>query len=441
MLERVTLEILLIVLLVLANGALAMGEIALVSVRKPRLQQLAQRGHKGAARALKQAENPDPILSTVQIVIALVSIFAGAFAGATLAVQIDQALETVSGLDPWSEVIGVGVVVLGIGYLSLVLGVLVPERLAMNHPERVAIRMAAPLGLLSRVAAPAVGLLMGSMRAVLRVLGQRESVAPPVTEVELKAMARAGNQAGTIDRQEREIVERVFRLGDRAVSAIMTPRVELEWLDFSQPIEGLRAQAAASNHEWFPVAKDRIDDLRGIVRAKDLWSSAVATSADVAAIAIEPIFVPDTMSVFPLLEKFRESRTHVAIVIEERGSVRGMVTLTDLLEGLVGELPMLGDAEEPMIVRRDDGSWSIDAATDLDEVKLVLEVDYLDGEKDIYQTAAGYLVDRLGDRPRIGASFEVNGLRFEVLDTDGRRIDRILVEKTGNGAVDGGTPG
>jgi putative hemolysin len=433
-LERVGLEVLLILLLVLANGAFAMSEIALVSVRKPRLQQLAQRGSRGAARALEQAESPDRFLSTVQIGITLIGILAGAFGGATIAAQIDQQLETVPVFRPYSEVIGVFTVVLGIGYLSLVLGELVPKRLAMNNPERVAIVMATPMRILSRAAAPAVAVLVWSTRAVLRVLGQREPVVPAVTEEELMAMARAGTEAGTIDRQEREIVERVFRLGDRPVTAIMTPRVELEWLDFSKPIEELRAQVAASAHEWFPAARDRIDDLRGIVRAKDLWSGSVASSDDVAEVMREPIFVPDTMSVFPLLQRLRESRTHVAIVIEEFGAVRGMVTLTDLLEGLVGELPEQSDIEEPMIVRRDDGSWSIDAATDLDEVKLMLGLDYLDGEKDSYQTVAGYLVDRLGDRPRLGDSFEVNGLRFEVLDTDGRRIDRILVERTGNGS-------
>jgi len=436
--QRVSLEVLLLLLLVLAMGVFAMSEIALVSVRRPRLQRLALRGSKSAARALQMSENPDRFLPMVRIGISMIGIIAGAFAGATLAAHIDRALETIPALAPWSEVVGVTVVVLGIGCLSLVFGELVPKRLALNNPERVAILVARPIEILTRIAKPVVSFTVWSTSTVLRVLGQRETTTAPVTEVELNAMARAGTEAGTIEKHEREIVERAFRLGSRPVTAIMTPRVDLEWLDLAKPIDELRAQAAASTHEWFPVAHEKIDDFRGIVRAKDLWSEPIAESADLAGITHEPIFVPDRMSVFRLLERFRETRKHVGMVVEEFGSVKGMVTQTDLLEGLVGELPQQGDTEEPMIVKRDDGSWSIDAATDLDEVKLVLGVEFLDGQKESYQTAAGYLVDRLGDRPAIGASIEVNGLRFEVLDTDGRRIDRILVEKAADAGLSEG---
>jgi putative hemolysin len=224
------------------------------------------------------------------------------------------------------------------------------------------------------------------------------------------------------------MVERVFRLGDRPVTALMTPRVDLEWLDTTRPLEELRALVGASVHEWFPVASERIDAVRAVVRGKDLWSPQVASSRDLAAAGREPIFVPDSLTAVALLRRFRESRIHVAVVIEEFGGVKGIVTPTDILEALVGELPEQGDTEEPMIVRRQDGSWSVDATTDLDEVKLVLGIEYLEGQKDTYQTIAGYVVDRLGDHPGVGASFVVDDLRFEVLDTDGRRIDRILVE-------------
>ena len=437
--QRIALEVFLILLLLLANGVFAMSEIALVSARKPRLRLRAQQGSRRAAAALRLAEDPDRFLSTVQIGITLIGVFAGAFGGATIAAQIDQRLEEIPALARWSEVIGVGVVVLGIGYLSLVLGELVPKRVALDNPEKVASAVAPAMALLSRLAAPAVALLGLSTRAVLRLLRVRPAQEPVVTEEELITLLRLGTKAGTIEREEREMVERVFRLGDRPVTAVMTPRIELEWLDTTRPLAELRRQVAASTHEWFPVARERIDAVTTVARGKDLWAEGLETTADLERVAREPLFVPDSVTAVELLERFRETRNHVAVVIEEFGGVEGLVTPTDILEALVGELPGQGDVEEPMVVRREDGSWSFDAATDLDEVKLRLGIEFLEGQKDSYQTIAGYVVYRLGYRATVGASFEVGDHRFEVADTDGRRIDRILVERipAPRGPVDG----
>ena len=242
-------------------------------------------------------------------------------------------------------------------------------------------------------------------------------------------MMRQGSEAGSIEREEREIVERVFRLGERRVTAVMTPRIDLEWLDLGESLEELRRRVAASAHGWFPVARERIDRVEGIVRGRDLWSPLVATAADIERVRRQPLFVPDTLAATSAAQRFRETRNHVAIVIDEFGGIQGLVTPTDILEALVGELPDEKDDEESMIVNRSDGSWSIDATTDLDEVKLRLEIDYLEGQKASYQTVGGYVADHLGLAPRIGASFETNGLRFEVIDTDGRRIDRIVMER------------
>jgi len=432
MAQTVAFELLLILVLVLANGVFAMSEIALITARKARLQQMARRSRRAAA-ALGLVANPDRLLSTVQVGITLIGVFAGAFGGATIAEQIDGRLEGIPGFAPYSEVIGVGVVVLGITYLSLVLGELVPKRVALNSPERIAVAMAPLMSLISRMAAPAVWVLTFSTRAVLRLLRVKESEEPPVTEEELKALLRLGTKAGTIAPEKREIVERVFRLGERSVTAVMTPRVDLEWLDIRQPLETLRAQVAASNHNWFPVAADRVDAIQGVVRGTDLWSGGVSSSADLAELVRAPLFVPKTASAFAVLQRFREAGFHVAVVADEFGGVEGLVTPTDVLEGLVGELPEDGDLEEPMIVRRHDGSWSIDATTDLEEVKLVLGVDFLHGQKASYQTTAGYVVEQLGHQPKVGEFFSASGLRFEVLDTDGRRIDRVLVSVEGNG--------
>jgi putative hemolysin len=248
-----------------------------------------------------------------------------------------------------------------------------------------------------------------------------------VTEEELKALLRLGTKAGTIAPEEREIVERVFRLGERPVIAVMTPRVDLEWLDIRKPLDELRAQVTASNHNWFPVAAERVDAIKGVVRGKDLWSRNVTASAEIAEVLRQPLFVPETASAFSVLQRFREAGIHLAVVTDEFGGVEGIVTPTDVLEGLVGELPAVYDSEEPMIVQRSDGSWSIDATTDLEEVKLVLGVDFLHGQKSSYQTIGGYVVEQLGQQPRVGESFQTENVRFEVLDTDGRRIDRLLV--------------
>lgn len=426
MLQTVAFEILLILALVIANGIFAMSEIALVTARKARLQQMA-RTSKRAAAALRLLAAPDRLLSTVQVGITLVGIFAGAFGGATIADQIDVRLESIPGFAPYSEVIGVGVVVLGITYLSLVLGELVPKRVALNAPERIATAVAPSMAFLSRMAAPVVWFLSLSTRAVLRVLRVSESKEPPVTEEELKALLRLGTKAGTIEPEEHQIVERVFRLGERPVTAVMTPRIELEWLDMTRPLDDLRTQVRESNHNWFPVAAERVDVLKGIVRGKDLWASNVTSSEHLPEVIRQPLIVPETTSAFAVLQRFREARIHVAVVADEFGGVEGLVTPTDVLEGLVGELPEEGDIGEPMIVRRGDGSWSIDSMTDLDEVKLILGIDFLQGQKSSFQTIGGYVAQQLVERPKVGDAFTAGSLRFEILDTDGRRIDRVLV--------------
>ena len=434
MATRIGLEILLIVLLVLANGAFAMSEIALVSSKKVRLQHLARRGSRRAAAAVRLMEHPDRFLSTVQIGITLIGVFAGAFGGATIADQLDEHLETIPGLGPYSEAIAMAAVVIGISYLSLVLGELVPKRLALHAPERIATAVAGPMRWLSRIAAPAVYLLTSSTRGVLRLLRVRQRTDPPVTEEDLRALLWLGAKAGTIEPEERDIIDRAFRLDARRVTSVMTPRVDLEWLDSRKPLEALREQVARSSHDWFPVAAERIDDLAGVVRGKELWTRAEEASRGVNAIVYEPLYVPESASALSVLQRFRETRTHFVVVVDEFGGIEGIVTPVDILEALVGELPEIGDVDEPDIVTRDDGSLSVDAATDLAELKLALGIDFIAGQKDGYQTVGGYVVEHLGSQHRIGASFVVNDIRFEVLDTDGWRIDRVLVSRAEHAA-------
>lgn len=426
MLQTMSLEIGLIVLLVLANGIFAMSEIAVVSARKARLGRMAQAGSRRAALALRLAENPDRFLSTIQIGITAIGIFAGAYGGATIARQLDDYLEHFPRLAPYSEALSVAIVVVLITYLSLVLGELVPKRIALNSPERIAAIVAGPMHLLSRLGAPAVSILSLSTRVVLTLLRARPSSEPSVTEEELRLMLRQATEAGTIPPHEQEIVERVFKLGDRRVNAMMTPRVDIEWLDVSRPIAELRETARSSAHSRLPVCDGDIDKVIGIVSAKDLWAD-VRSESDVRDILQPPLFVPDNTPAFGLLEQFRASRNHVAFAVNEFGGVVGFVTPTDILEALVGDLPEPHDTFVPSMFRRDDGSWSIDAAVDVEEVRTALDIALLKGQKQsAYQTIAGYVIDRLGHIPKIGESVEAGGFRFEIIDMDGLRIDRIL---------------
>jgi putative hemolysin len=320
-------------------------------------------------------------------------------------------------------------VVLFITYLSLIFGELVPKRLALQSPERIASALAPVMNVLSRIAAPLVSILSASTRAVFAVLPLRESTEPAVTEEEFKLLLRQATQAGTIERRERDIVERVFRLGDRRVTAVMTPRVDVVWLDLNRPLDEIRAIASEAGHTRFPVAEGKVDNIIGIVHARDLWG-ANATS-DLQAHLHPPLIVPKNTPAFELLEQFRETRNHVALVADEFGGVVGFVTPADILQALVGELPETGDDSGPAVLQRSDGTWSFDASVDLEEAKSVLDVHTrLEGQKEQeFQTIAGYVIQRLGHIPKLGETVDAGGYRFEILDMDGRRVDRILATR------------
>jgi putative hemolysin len=424
----VLIEIILIFVLILANGVFAMAEIAVVSSRKARLLRSAQKGNRRAVIALDLANNPDAFLSTVQVGITTIGVLAGAVGGVTIAAQIDAAFERIPALQPWSEAIGVGVVVLAITYLSVVLGELAPKRIALNHPERIAMALAPSMHALSRFASPLVAVLGGSSRVILWLLRIPRLPHAPVTEEELRILLRQGALAGTIEKHEGEIVERVFRLGDRPARAIMTPRTEVEWVDITWPLAELQDVVRASSHSLFPVIDALPNRVIGVLHAKHFFE---ATDADDLRSRIEPVVtVSETLRGLELLERFRETRARMAVVVDEFAAVEGIATPQDILEGLVGELPEAGVEYEPPIVVRADGSWSVDAFVDMEELKSVTGAQAFSGQKDgVYQTVAGWAIERLGHIPKIGESFEASGYRFEIADMDGRRVDRILVSR------------
>ncbi|MBI4475371.1 MAG: HlyC/CorC family transporter [Acidobacteria bacterium] len=421
--------ILVILLLIVLNGLFAMAEMAVVSARKPRLQQLASEGSAGAQTALDLSSNPDRFLSTIQIGITLIGILAGAFGERTLGNQVAAPLRNFATIAPYSDAIAFGLVVVLITYLSLILGELVPKRLALQNPERIASIMASPMHVLSEIGGPAVTFLGGSTRLVLRVLRARPSEAPPVTEEEIKVMMEQGAEAGVFEPAEHEIVNRIFKLGDRAVSALMVPRRDVVWLDVEEPFSENQRRIASSLFSRFPVGQGSLDNVLGIVHAKDLLTKSLAGgSVDLKELLRPPLFVPEALPAFKLLEMFKKSRTHIALVVDEYGGVEGLVTLNDILEDLVGDVASADMPEEKQAVKRPDGSWLMDGKMLIDEVKETLNIDRLpEEESGGYQTLGGLVMLQVGRVPVTGDSFQTETHRFEVVDMDGKRVDKVLV--------------
>ncbi|MBD3887081.1 HlyC/CorC family transporter [Phormidium tenue FACHB-886] len=425
-------EIVLILVLIIANGVFSGSEIAVVSARKVRLDQLAREGNNKARLALKLANSPNDFLSTVQIGITLIGILSGAVGGATLALRLQGVLVTVPALRSHSEPLSLVIVVSIITYLSLVIGELAPKRLALNSPEQIACLVARPMRWLSRLTAPLVHVLGVSTDALLKIMGVRASEDPPVTEEEIRVLIDQGTQAGLFEESEQEMVSRVFRLGDRPVRAIMTPRIEIDWLDIDSPLEEIQQQILESPYSRFPVSQDGIDNCLGIVRVRDLLSAYLAGQPiELTAMLQLPLYIPESTRVLEVLKLFKQSETHIALVTDEYGGIEGLVTLNDLTEAIVGELPSSDNPEEPMIVRRDDGSWLLDGLLSTDELKELLHRDTLPGEQTgRFHTLAGFAITFLGRIPISGDYFEWDRWRFEVVDMDGNRIDKILVMDT-----------
>jgi putative hemolysin len=422
-------ETLIIFVLLVANGLLAMSEIAIVSARKARLQQLADEGNSQARIALELAAEPNQFLATIQIGITLVGILAGAFGGATLAEKIGSYFNTVPLLAPYGEAIGLGIVVLGITYFSLVIGELVPKRVALNNAERIAVAVARPMRLLSTITSPLVWLLSVSTDAVLRLLAIKPSTEPAVTEEEIRVLIEQGTQIGIFEEAEQDMIEGVLRLDDRRVYLVMTPRHQIVWLDIDDSPEQIRQKVTKSQHSRFPVVAGDLDNVLGVVQTKDLLTQALAGQPlDLQAWLRPPLFIPESISGLQVLNLFKQERSHLALVTDEYGGVEGLVTSDDILEAIVGDLPSLESPAEPAAVRRDDGSWLVDGMLHIDDLKEIFDLESLPGEEyGNYQTVGGFVINQLGSIPRAGQHFEWGDMRFEVIDMDGRRVDKVLV--------------
>lgn len=431
----ITFEVIFIVLLLLANGVFAMSELAIVSARKPRLRQMCNNGDTKACAALELATSPDRFLSTIQIGITLVGILAGAFGGATIAEHLGDQISRAPALAPYGEALGVAIIVVTITYFSLIIGELVPKRFALNHPERIAKLVARPMNVLSRAMSPIVYLLSVSTSAVLTLLRMKAPTEPPVTEDEIKVLIEQGTQAGVFEKTEQEIVKRVFKLADRSVGTLMTPRPDIVWLRAKASREEIRKKVVENHYSRFPISDESLDQVLGVVKAKDMLAPCLSDEEmNLYSVMKTPLFVPESRSALEVLEMFKTSATHLALVVNEYGSIEGLVTTNDILEAIVGDIAPANPQFETQATQREDGSWLFDGTLPIDEFKEVFTVPSLPGEgRRNYQTLAGFILYYLGRVPRAADHFQWNGLRFEIMDMDGKRIDKVLVRQVLDG--------
>ena len=419
-------------LLILANGLFSMSEFAIVSARRHRLQGLAESGDARAGTALKLAAEPNRFLSTVQIGITVIGVLSGAYGGAVFATALATFVARLPALAPYASTIAFATVVLLITYLTLVVGEIVPKRLALANPEPIALRVARPMRALSVVSAPAVALLSASTELVLRLVGAKESSEPAVTEEEVRMMLAEGTTAGVFDEEEQEVVARVFRLSDRRVASLMTPRHEIVGVDLEDPLEENLARMREAGHSFFPVYRDSLDRVEGMISVRGLWAQTpVGAQPDIEAAIFEPLYLPESLPALKVMEQFREATTHVALVTDEYGSIEGLLTLHDLLESIVGSLPDVHD-EEPEAVERPDGSWLLDGLMPIDEFRDRFELPPLpDEDRGYYQTLGGFVMMHLERTPVTGDRFDWSGNDFEVVDMDGNRVDKVLFRPAG----------
>jgi putative hemolysin len=426
---KVPLDIFLLFILFLLNGVFAMSELAIASSRKTRLQQWAEEGDERAAVALRLAEHPNRFLATVQIGITLIGIVTGFYGGATLSEPVARYLARIPAIAPYSQSIAVILVVGLVTYLSLLIGELVPKRLALQNPERIAMAIAQPMNVLSRVAAPLVTFLGASSELILRLLGVRHAGDPPITEEEIEILLQEGAAAGVFAPAEHEMVEGIFDLGDREARELMTPRYRLVALDVDDPLDESFRKMAASPHQVFPVYEGDLDRLLGMAPVKSLWAASLSGGPiDLRALTEPALIVPESMPALEVLQRFRDRASNAAMVVDEYGGIQGLISLHDLMEAITGDLAV-SQERSGEVVRRDDGSWLLDGALPVHEVRDVLEIDDpLPGEENgDYETLGGFLMSRLERIPDVGDTTDWSGHRFEVVDMDGRRVDRVLV--------------
>ena len=425
---NIVIELLILFFLLVINGLFSMSEIAIVSVRKAHLQQLADSGDDQAKVVLEVASHPDRFLATVQIGITLVGTLAGAFGGATLALKLSPVLAYFPVLAPYRDTLSVAIIVLLITYFTLVIGELVPKQLGLNHAEAISRTMSRPMQYLSLLTAPFVWFLTLSSQLVLKLLRVKPASEPSVTPEEIKVLIEQGTESGTIEMREQEMIEGILRLDERRISAFMTPRTKIVAFDREDSAEEIYQKLRDHRYSQYPVIQNNLDKVLGVVHSKDILAQLLSQQPiDLQQLLTPPLFVPESISALQLLNLISEKGTHIALITNEYGGIQGMVTHNDILEDIAGYTPPQQLAK-PLYTRREDGSWLLDGLLDIDEMKELLDIDKLPEEEyGHYHTLGGFLMSELGTIPVVGQKYQWNERVFEIVDMDGYRVDKVLV--------------
>ena len=427
-----TLEIIIILILIILTGYLSMAELAVVSIRKAKMQKYLEEGNKNAQIVFDLLEDPNEFLSTVQIGISLIGVLTGAFGGVTLAEPLSKLISFI----PYNQPISVAIVVIVTTYLTLVIGEIVPKVIALNDPERIALKVAKSMVVLEKVSMPVSFILAKSSSFLLWLLRIENKNDDVVTEEEIELMIKEGREDGTIEKEEEDIIKRVFKLDDQKVETIMTPRNEIIWIDLEDERELNKVKITESKRSIFPIATGELDDFIGVVQAKDILAVMFNDDKfDIHKIVKEPLVVSEHLETLELLKEFKENQgyVHMALVVDEFGSVEGLITLNDLLEGIVGYIPGIDEEDEPKAIKRADDSWLIDGRYPIDKFKELFEFkDSLpDEEEDNYTTLAGFILSISGTIPNEEEIFECGRFIFEIVDMDGHQIDKVIVTDLG----------
>ncbi|MBX9780831.1 MAG: hemolysin family protein [Chitinophagaceae bacterium] len=418
-------EVLIIFFLIILNGLFSMAEIALVSARKARLEAQAGRGDKEAGDALKLANHPDTFLSTVQIGITLIGILTGIFSGDSFKAPLTAWISTFKTLAPYSSTLATIIIVIIITYLSLVLGELVPKRIGLSNPEGIAKKVAGPMRFVTAITFPFIWLLSKSSHIIVKALNIKTNE-NQVTEEEIKAIISEGTEQGTIEEAEQEIIERVFHLSDRSISSLMTHRSDIEWIEGNATVESVKAILKDTLHSVYPVCDDNIDNIKGVVSIKDIFIAD--PKATVSSIMKEAMYIPESNTAYQLLEKFKQTKIHQCFIVDEYGSVQGLVTLNDILEAIVGDLPQEED-EDYEIKQKEDGSFLVDAQINFyDFLSYFDKTEWMEKMDTDFNTLAGFIIRELERIPKTGDTLSWGNFKFEIIDMDHNRIDKVLVQ-------------
>ena len=426
------LEVIIILILIILTGYLSMAELAVVSVRRAKMQKYLEDGDERAQIVFDLLEDPNEFLSTVQIGISLIGVLTGALGGVTLAKPLSELISFV----PYSHQISIAIVVIVTTYLTLVVGEIVPKVIALNDPEKISLRVAKSMVILSKISKPISFILAKSSRFLLWLMRIENRNDDLVTEEDIELMIKEGIEDGTIEQEEEDIIKRVFKLDDQKVETIMTPRNEIIWIDLDDSKEINKVKIIESKRSIFPIAHGELDDFMGVVQAKDILSLMfIDDEFDINKVIKEPLVVSEKLETLELLKEFKENQeyVHMSLVVDEFGSVEGLITLNDLLEGIVGDIPGIDEDDEPIATQRSDGTWLIDGRYGIDNFKELFNLDepFPDEEEDGFTTVAGFILSISGTLPDVNDKYQWERFCFEIVDLDGHQIDKILVTDLG----------